>query len=179
VAWYFGNGRHRTVSTAVGTGSGPPILKVLLAVKESHRAQGVSRSQGVRPLEAMWYFVILALSLGLAYETYETFRLRRAVEKLGNTVEALRTENEDLRKRLEGMRLLVEELSKSAGLSHSPETVAGFSSESVEDPELRRRVLELKVVNLYKQGVSVKEIVKQTGLSRATVYRILKKYRAA
>jgi len=40
-------------------------------------------------------------------------------------------------------------------------------------------VLELRVVNLYKQGVSVKEIVKQMELSRATVYRILKKYRAA
>jgi DNA invertase Pin-like site-specific DNA recombinase len=50
----------------------------------------------------------------------------------------------------------------------------------VRDPgdEIRRRVLELKVVNMYLGGVPVKEIVKEVGLSRATVYRILKKYRA-
>jgi len=125
-------------------------------------------------LDPIWYFVILALSLGLAYETYETIRLKRSLKVLSNTVEALRSENRDL-------RALVEELSKSVGLSISPEPVAatGSSSKSVEDPELRRRVLELRVVNLYRQGVPVKEIVKQTGLSRATIYRILKKYRAS
>jgi len=123
-------------------------------------------------LDPIWYFVISALSLVLAYETYETVKLKRAVERLGSTVEALRAENRDL-------RALVEELSKATGLSTSPKPATEFRSESVEDPELRRRVLELRVVNLYRQGVSVKEIVRQTGLSRATVYRILKKYRAS
>jgi len=150
-------------------------------------------------LEAIWYFVISALSLVLAYETYETFRLKRSLRALGNTLEAsraentqlferiraLESENQALRKRLEDLRALVEEVSKSLGLALSnPEPVAttGFSAESadtVEDPELRRRALELRVVNLYRQGVPVKEIVRQTGLSRATVYRILKKYRAS
>jgi len=132
----------------------------------------------MRSLDLTWYFVISALPLVLAYEIYETVKLGRAVERLGSTVENLRAENEGLRKRLEGMRAIIEELSKSAGLPMSPEPVTGFSSESVEDPELRRRVLELRVVNLYRQGMSVKEIVKATGLSRSTVYRILKKYRA-
>jgi len=146
-------------------------------------------------LEIMWYFVILALSLGLAYETYETFRLKRVVEKLSNTLGASRAENAELlerirnlesenqllRKRLEDLRALVEEVSKSAGLSpSSSEPAANTGSEkagSVEDPELRRRLLEIRVLNLYRQGVSVKEIVRQTGLSRATVYRILRKHR--
>jgi len=123
-------------------------------------------------LDPTWYFVISLLFLGLAYETYETVRLRRALKTLSNTVEALRAENRDL-------RVLVEELSKAAGLSTSTEPAAGSRSVSVEDPELRRRVLELRVVNLYRQGVPVKEIVRQTGLSRTTVYRILRKYRAS
>jgi len=133
-------------------------------------------------LDPIWYFVISLLSLVLILETLETVRLKRALEKLGNTVEALRAENEGLRKRLEGMKAIIEELSKSAGLTLSnPEAVATGNSETadIEDHELRRRVLELRVVNLYRQGVPVKEIVKQTGLSRATVYRILRKYRAA
>jgi len=146
-------------------------------------------------LEIIWYLVISVLSLVLILETRETVKLKRAVERLGNTLEAsrneglkllervrnLESENQALRKRLEDLRALVEEVSKSVGLSPSssePVTTAGSEiSESVEDPELRRRVLELRVLNLYRQGVSVKEIVRQTGLSKATVYRILKKYR--
>jgi len=147
-------------------------------------------------LDLTWYFVISLLSLVLILETLETVRLKRSLRALGNTLEAsraentklleriraLESENQALRKRLEDLRALVEEVSKSLGLAPSnPEPVAttGFSAESagIEDPELRRRVLELRVVNLYKQGVPVKEIVKATGLSRATVYRILKKYR--
>jgi len=142
-------------------------------------------------LDPIWYFVISVLSLVLILETLETVRLKRSLRALGNTLEAsraenaklleriraLESENQALKKRLEDLRVLVEELSKSAGLSISPEPVAGFNTEGVEDPELRRRVLELRVVNLYRQGVPVKEIVKATGLSRATVYRILKKYR--
>jgi len=146
-------------------------------------------------LDPIWYFVISVLSLVLILETLETVRLKRSLRALGNTLEAsraenakllervrvLESENQALKKRLEDLRVLVEELSKVAGLSTGPEPVAGFSSERVEieDPELRRRALELKVVNLYRQGVPVKEIVRQTGLSRATVYRILRKYRAS
>jgi len=150
-------------------------------------------------LDLTWYFVILVLSLVLILETLETVRLKRSLRALGNTLEAsraenakllervarLESENQALKRRLEGLRAMVEEISKSLGFSAAPNlesvVATGSSSESagIEDSELRRRVLELKVVNLYKQGVPVKEIVKQTGLSRATVYRILKKYRAA
>jgi len=148
-------------------------------------------------LDLTWYFVISLLSLVLILETLETFRLRRAVVRLSNTLEAsraesakllerirnLESENQALRRRLGDLRTLVEEVYKSLGLTpSSPEPVATTESSSeatnVEDPELKRRVLELKVVNLYRQGMSVKEIAKQTGLSRATIYRILKKYRA-
>jgi len=146
-------------------------------------------------LEAILYFVISLLSLVLILETLETVKLKRSLRALGNTLEAsraenlkllerirsLESENQSLRKRLEDLRAVVEELSKSAGLSTSPEPVSDTGSENadIEDPELRRRALELRVVNLYRQGLPVKEIVKQTGLSRATVYRILRKHRAS
>ncbi|RDD52803.1 MAG: helix-turn-helix domain-containing protein [Candidatus Korarchaeota archaeon NZ13-K] len=97
--------------------------------------------------------------------------------KLKRALRAVESENQVLRKRLEDLRALVEEVSKSVGVSISPEPVSATGSESVEDPELKRRILEIRVLNLYRQGVSVKDIVRQTGLSRSTVYRILKKYR--
>jgi len=151
-------------------------------------------SHNVRQLEAIWCFVILELSLGLLYESYERARLKKFLRALGNTLEAsrvenakflervvkLESENQVLRKRLKGLRTLVEEVSKASEISTTPESAPSTSSEkaeSTEDSELRRKLLEIRVLNLYRQGVNVKEIAREIRLLRATVYRILKKYR--
>jgi predicted transcriptional regulator len=131
---------------------------------------------------------LLAVSL---LETYEILRLRRRVshlerevgglkEGLGSLGERVGGAEESLGKTLERISSVEEVLGEVVKRMELPVERAGEGGGVVRDPgdEIRRRVLELKVVNMYLGGVPVKEIVKEVGLSRATVYRILKKYRA-
>jgi len=97
----------------------------------------------MRLLETVWYFVILLLSLVLILETLETVRLKRSLRALGNTLEAsrienakllekvarLESENQALRKCLENLRALVEEVSKSLGRAlNNPELAVTIGS---------------------------------------------------
>jgi len=47
----------------------------------------------------------------------------------------------------------------------------------ISDNSLKRRLLELRILNMYQNGKSVSEIARGVGLSRVSVYKILKKYR--
>jgi len=117
--------------------------------------------------------VITAMFLLLGYETYEIFILRNRVNRLEN-------ENRELSKKLEDLRTFTEELSRSIGKEISiqiSETSNDSSNREISDNSLKRKLLELKIVSMYREGRSVSEIAREVGLSRVSVYRILKKYR--
>jgi len=116
--------------------------------------------------------VIVAMFLVAVYETYETLKLR-------NRVNRLEIENRELSKRLEDLRTFTEELSKSIGreISIQVSETSSDSAREVSDNSLKRKLLELKILSMYSKGRSVSEIAREVGLSRVTVYRILKKYR--
>jgi len=115
--------------------------------------------------------IITAMFLVAVYETYETLKLRNRVLKLEN-------ENRELSKKLEDLRIFAEEISKSIGkeISSDMDSSRGPGKE-ISDNSLKRKLLELKILNMYQSGKSVSEIAREVGLSRVTVYRILKKYR--
>jgi len=117
--------------------------------------------------------VILTMFLVLGYETYETLKLRNRVNKL-------EIENRELNKKLEDLRIFAEEISKSIGKEISIQ-VSDASNDSsnreISDNSLKRKLLELKIVSMYREGKSISEIAKATGYSRVSIYRILKKYR--
>jgi len=117
--------------------------------------------------------IITAMFLLLGYETYETLKLR-------NRVNRLEIENKELSKKLEDLRIFAEEISKSMGREISiqvSETNNDSSNREIYDNSLKRKLLELKIVSMYREGKSVSEIAKATGYSRVSIYRILKKYR--
>jgi len=117
--------------------------------------------------------IIAAMFLVAIYETYETLKLR-------NRVNRLEIENKELSKRLEDLRTFAEEISKSIGREisiHVSETNNDSSNREIYDNSLKRKLLELKIVSMYRDGKSVSEIAREVGLSRVSIYRILKKYR--
>jgi len=118
--------------------------------------------------------IITAMFLVAVYETYETLKLRNRVVKLEN-------ENRELSKKLEDLRTFTEEISKSIGRELSEPRDRDLDSSSnnreVSDSNLKRKLLELKILSMYSEGRSVSEIAREVGLSRVTVYRILKKHR--
>jgi len=116
--------------------------------------------------------IIAAMFLVAIYETYEIFILRNRVNRLEN-------ENRELSKRLEDLRTFTEELSKSIGkeISIQISETNNDSTREISDNSLKRKLLELKIVSMYREGRSVSEIAKATGYSRVSIYRILKKYR--
>jgi len=116
--------------------------------------------------------IIAAMFLLAIYETYEIFILR-------NRVNRLEIENKELSKRLEDLRIFAEEISKSIGREISiqvSETNNDSSNREIYDSSLKRKLLELKILNMYREGRSVSEIAREVGLSRVSIYRILKKY---
>jgi len=117
--------------------------------------------------------IITAMFLVAVYETYEIFILRNRVNRLEN-------ENKELSKKLEDLRTFTEELSRSIGKEISiqvSETSNDSSNREISDNSLKRKLLELKIVSMYREGRSVSEIAREVGLSRVSIYRILKKYR--
>lgn len=131
-------------------------------------------------MDSTTILMFLGVFLGLGLVTYETVilrnRLRRADEErreLMQRIEALERENQDL-------RAFIEELSKAIE-SRYRETSASEESDyerrEVQNHSLKRKLLELKILKMYQDGVPVSQIAKAVGLSRVTVYRILKKYR--
>jgi len=116
--------------------------------------------------------IITAMFLVAVYETYEIFILRNRVVKLEN-------ENRELSKKLEDLRTFTEELSRSIGkeISIQVSETSNDSTREISDNSLKRKLLELKIVSMYREGKSISEIAKATGYSRVSIYRILKKYR--
>jgi len=131
-------------------------------------------------MDSTTILMFLGLFLGLCLVTYETValrnRLRRAEEerkKLMERIEALERENRELRTFIEELSKAIEHRYREVSASEE----SSYERREVQNHSLKRKLLELKILKMYRDGVPVSQIAKAVGLSRVTVYRILKKYR--
>jgi len=131
-------------------------------------------------MDSTTILMFLGVFLGLGLVIYETVvlrnRLRRADEerkRLMERLEALEHENRDLRTFIEELSKAIEHRYRETSARES----LGKERREIQDSSLRRKLLELKILKMYEEGVPVSQIAKAVGLSRVTVYRIPKKYR--
>jgi len=127
-------------------------------------------------------------------ETLEILKLKKRIARLETETnkrlsilernsETLRSEVQRIRDslldRVTSIENTLSEILKHLEYSTQPKPVQLSESSSERSAsDLRRRALELKIVNMYRSGIPVKQIAREVGLSRATIYRILRKYRA-
>ena len=138
---------------------------------------------------------VSALFIVVLLETREIVRLRKRIARLetetNKRLTELERDSEALHNELQKIkdslldRVARIESALSEIVKHfehaTPKREAkhsGASATHSSSDDLRRRALELKIVNMYRSGIPVREIAREVGLSRATIYRILRKYRA-
>ena len=155
-------------------------------------------SQAV-PLSQVWVMdalsVVLVVSvLGLSLSgtslivklVYgELSQLRGEVRALRDRTKSLATENEGLRNELEGLRGLVNDsLRKGSSLEDRLSVVERLVREEIKGGDggrpksLGKPVdphIDLKVIALRKEGLSIRAIARKLGVSKSRVHRIVKK----
>ena len=111
----------------------------------------------------------------------EVAYLRELLEERGSRLklledklEVLETENKALRAELEEARERLRALEDLA-LARLEEKSRRSGDGETHDQDLERELLDLKILALYRQGYSIREIAKMVGLSKSTVHRRLKK----
>jgi transcriptional regulator of acetoin/glycerol metabolism len=144
----------------------------------------VSYGAGTMPVDIALLGTLLSLGLGLgtlgtvlllrarvSRLEAENKYLRELLEERGSRLKlvedrlaALEAENRELRERLAAL----EDIAVSREPSEQQET-------NNKQGEIERDLLDLKILALYKQGHSIREIAKIVGLSKSTVHRRLKK----
>jgi len=140
---------------------------------------------------------VSGLLMVVLLETLEIVRLKKRIARLETETnkrlsslergsEALRSEVQRIRDSLLDRVVSIEntlsEILKHLERATPSKPVWVSKSDSIGSEQrgndLKRRALELKIVNMYRSGIPVKQIAREVGLSRATIYRILRKYRA-
>ena len=131
-------------------------------------------------MDSTTILMLLGMFLLAGYVTYETVIQRNRLEKadeerreLLKRIEALERENRDLKTFNEELSKAIEHRYRETSARES----LGKERREIQDSSLRRKLLELKILKMYEEGVPVSQIAKAVGLSRVTVYRIPKKYR--
>ena len=139
----------------------------------------------------IWLLLSLALGLGtlvwfkLRYITVETREFRKHIEHLetlNNLLVHLIKDREEkiklLQDRLENLELRLGSIEDS--LDHlrfisSDIEMNTQARKSIKLDEIDQEVLDLKILVLYRQGYSIRQIAKELGLSKSTIHRRLKK----
>ncbi|HIC99565.1 MAG TPA: winged helix-turn-helix transcriptional regulator [Pyrodictiaceae archaeon] len=104
----------------------------------------------------------------------ETAYLRDLLEERGSRLKLLGDRLEELRSELEEARERLRALEDLA-LARLEEKPKKRESGETSGQDLERDLLDLKILALYRQGYSIREIAKMVGLSKSTVHRRLKK----
>jgi DNA-directed RNA polymerase specialized sigma24 family protein len=114
---------------------------------------------------------VLTLKARVSRLEAENRYLRELLEERGSRLklvedrlERLEAENRELRERLAALEDI-------AAASREPSEKQKTNSSQ----ELERDLVDLKILALYRQGYSIREIAKMVGLSKSTVHRRLRK----
>lgn len=135
---------------------------------------------------AMLLAALLAVSLGTLGTLH---RLSRRNELLEGKVRRLEEENRALKELIEEERRTLEERLKRyeeriAALEdlalgeykHPKPRPRENTNNRGEDGELEEEVLNLRILALYRNGYSIRQIARELGLSKSTVHRRLKRF---